>query len=68
MWPCTAKLAEEKWKYADLDQENGFRSAQFESVGVTGFRMIRPSGLLLVVPHVFGVPVSVLWVGLQRSK
>jgi hypothetical protein len=30
--------------------------------------MIGPSGLLLVVPHVFAVPVSVLWVGLQKSK
>jgi len=29
--------------------------------------MIRPCGLLLVVPHLFAVPVSVLWVGLQKS-
>jgi len=29
--------------------------------------MIAPGGLLLVVPHVFAVPVSVLWVGLQKS-
>jgi hypothetical protein len=27
--------------------------------------MIRPGGLLLVVPHLFAVPVSVLSVGLQ---
>jgi len=27
--------------------------------------MIGPGGLLLVVPHLFAVPVSVLWVGLQ---
>jgi hypothetical protein len=30
--------------------------------------MIGPGGLLLVVPHLFAVPVSVLWVGLQKSK
>jgi len=29
--------------------------------------MIRPGGLLLVVSHLFLVPVSVLWVGLQKS-
>jgi len=29
--------------------------------------MIGPCGLLLVVPHLFAVPVSVLWVGLQKS-
>jgi hypothetical protein len=29
--------------------------------------MIGPGGLLLVVPHRFAVPVSVLWVGLQKS-
>ncbi len=29
--------------------------------------MIDPSGLLLVVPHVFAVPVLDLWVGLQKS-
>jgi hypothetical protein len=30
--------------------------------------MIGPDGLLLVVPLLFAVPVSVLWVGLQKSK
>ncbi len=29
--------------------------------------MIGPGGLLLVVPHLFAVPVSVLLVGLQKS-
>ncbi len=29
--------------------------------------MIRPGGLLLVVPHIFAAPVSVSWVGLQNS-
>ncbi len=29
--------------------------------------MIRPGGLLLVVPHLFAVPVSVLWVGLAKE-
>jgi vacuolar-type H+-ATPase subunit I/STV1 len=29
--------------------------------------MIGPGGLLLVVPHLLTVPVSVLWVGLQKS-
>jgi hypothetical protein len=29
--------------------------------------MIRPGGLLLVVSHLFAVPVSVLLVGLQKS-
>jgi hypothetical protein len=30
--------------------------------------MIGPGGLLLVLPHLFAVLVSVLWVGLQKSK
>jgi hypothetical protein len=30
--------------------------------------LIRPGGLLLVVPHLFAVPVSVLSMGLQKSK
>jgi hypothetical protein len=30
--------------------------------------MIGPGGLLLVVPHLFAVPVSVLCVGLQINK
>jgi hypothetical protein len=30
--------------------------------------MIGPGGLLLVVPHPFGVPVSVLWGGVAKSK
>jgi hypothetical protein len=30
--------------------------------------MIGPGGLLLVVPHVFAVPVSVLLVGLPKKK
>jgi hypothetical protein len=30
--------------------------------------MIGPGGSLLVVSHLFAVPVSVLWVGLQKSK
>jgi hypothetical protein len=30
--------------------------------------MIGPGGLLLVVHHLFVVPLSVLWVGLQKSK
>jgi hypothetical protein len=30
--------------------------------------MIGPAGLLLVAPHLFVVPVSVLWVGLQINK
>ncbi len=29
--------------------------------------MIGPGALLLVVPRLFPVPVSVLWVGLQKS-
>ncbi len=29
--------------------------------------MIRPRDLLLVVAHLFAVPVSLLWVGLQKS-
>jgi hypothetical protein len=30
--------------------------------------MIDPVGLLLVVSHLFAVPVLVLWVGLEKSK
>ncbi len=30
--------------------------------------LIGPGGLLLVVSHVFAVPISVLWVGLEKSK
>jgi hypothetical protein len=30
--------------------------------------MIGPGGLLLLVSHVFGVPVSILSVGLENSK
>jgi hypothetical protein len=30
--------------------------------------MIGPSGLLLVVPHVYAVPVSVLLVGFPKRK
>ncbi len=30
-------------------------------------RLISPSGLLLVVSHLLAVPVSVLWVGFQKS-
>jgi hypothetical protein len=30
--------------------------------------MIGPGGLLLVNPHLFGVPVSVLLVGLDKNK
>jgi len=30
--------------------------------------MIGPGGLLLVVPHLFAIPVSVLWVELQKYK
>jgi hypothetical protein len=29
--------------------------------------MIGPSGLLLVIPHLFDVPISVLWVRLQKN-
>jgi hypothetical protein len=29
--------------------------------------MIGPGGLLLVVSHLFAIPASVLWVGLQKS-
>jgi len=30
--------------------------------------MIDPGGLLLVVSHLFAVPVFVSWVGLEKSK
>jgi hypothetical protein len=30
--------------------------------------MIGPGGLVLVVSHVFAVPVSFLWVGLKKTK
>jgi len=30
--------------------------------------MIGPGGLFLVLHHLFAVPVSVLWAGLQKSK
>ncbi len=30
--------------------------------------MIGPGGLQLVVPHLFAIPVSVLWVELQKNK
>jgi hypothetical protein len=30
--------------------------------------MIDPGGLLLVIPHVYAVPVSVLLVGLPKTK
>jgi hypothetical protein len=30
--------------------------------------MIGPGGLLLVIPHLFAAPVSILWMGLQKSK
>jgi hypothetical protein len=30
--------------------------------------MIGPGGLLLVVPHLFAVPILVLWVGLPNKK
>jgi hypothetical protein len=38
-------------------------------VGVSDWLIIiiGPGGLLLVVPHLFAVLVSVLWVGLQNS-
>jgi hypothetical protein len=29
---------------------------------------IGPGGLLLVVPHLFAIPVSILWVELQKIK
>jgi len=29
--------------------------------------LVGPSGLLLVVSHLLAVPVSVLWVGLEKS-
>jgi hypothetical protein len=29
--------------------------------------MIGPGGLLLVVPHIYAVALSVLWVGLQKK-
>jgi hypothetical protein len=29
--------------------------------------MIRPGGLLLVVPHLFALPVSVLWFGVAKE-
>jgi hypothetical protein len=29
--------------------------------------MIGAGGLLLVLPHLFAVPVSILWLGLQKS-
>jgi hypothetical protein len=29
--------------------------------------IIGPGGLLLVVPHLYAIPVSVLWVGLHKS-
>jgi hypothetical protein len=30
--------------------------------------MIGPNGLILVVPHLSAIPVSVLWLGLLKSK
>jgi hypothetical protein len=30
--------------------------------------MIGPGGLLLVVSHLFAVPILVLWVGLRKQK
>jgi hypothetical protein len=30
--------------------------------------MIGPSGLLLVVSHLFAIPILVLWVGLEKKK
>jgi hypothetical protein len=30
--------------------------------------MISPDGLLLVASHLFGIPVLVLWVELEKSK
>jgi hypothetical protein len=30
--------------------------------------MIGPGGLLLVVPHLFVVPVSLLWVGVAKKQ
>jgi hypothetical protein len=36
------------------------------SVSNRSIIMIGPSGLLLVVPHIYALPVSVLWLGLQK--
>jgi hypothetical protein len=39
---------------------------QLLSVSNRSIIMIGPSGLLLVVPHIYALPVSVLWLGLQK--
>ncbi len=38
------------------------------SISDWSIMMIGPGGLLLVVPHLFAVPVLVLWVGLPNKK
>jgi hypothetical protein len=78
MWFCTVKLDEENPTYTGLAQKNGLDSVQLQMLLCNQYDPtptpcfwlahhddIGPGGLLLVVLHLFAVPVSVLWVGLQ---
>jgi hypothetical protein len=68
-----------KSKCASLAQQNGFGPAVLRSLlrVVKGTpkapcvdwpnSLIRPGGFLLVVSHLFAVPVLVLWVGLKKE-
>jgi hypothetical protein len=71
-------LDEEKSKHARLAQQNGFGPEFLHSFlrlvkGTAKPKdwldsLIGPGGLLLVVSHLFAVPVLVLWLGLEKSK
>jgi len=67
-------LNEEKAKRAGLAQQNRFHPAFLHSLLPTAaprFSLVltlRPGELLLVVSHVFAVPVLVFWVGLEKSE
>jgi hypothetical protein len=79
IWPWTLKLDEENSKHAGPFAEAGKRHSKsvhmaeksankYEPNAVPCFWLANhndgPGGLLLVVPHLFAVPVLVLWVGL----
>jgi hypothetical protein len=68
MWPCKRELDEEKSKHIGLAQTNGFRPALLQRMLRLVNGWIGSCGLLLLVSHLFAVPVSLLWVGLKKQK
>ncbi len=74
MRPNKRKLDEEKSQHASLAEQNAFgptfshrmlRLVKGTAEPNTCCQMAR-GGLLSVVPHLFAVPVLVLWVGLEK--